>query len=299
MNILQFFEEFQIKYWIQGKNVSKGHVNIQCPFCNDQSNHLGINILNLNKCNCWKCGRKNFVDIVAYILEANHKEAKLFIKDNIDTKNIIFDKEITASIKRRAVLPKEATDNFPKMHLKYLKDRGFNPNQVIKKFNLKACGIDGRYKFRIIIPIYQYHKLVSFTSRDITNKQKLKYLTSPHSLIERNKLFFNFDSVSYGDNAIIVEGPMDAMKIGDKCFSFLGVGITNERILEISKKKINNLYIFFDRDHAGRYGSEKLARTLAPLVKEIHVLRLTEKKDPGELTLDEVQLLRQTIEIDK
>jgi len=301
MDIKELFENEGIRYWTSGKNVSSHHINIQCPFCGDRSNHLGINLKNISMCNCWKCGPKNLLDIIVEVCDKSYKEAKDILK-NLDKYSTFIPEENKIKLVRRSVLPKEASDFFPAIHLKYLKERGFRPKRVIRKYKLKACYLDGDYRYRIIIPIYQKGKLVSFTGRDITEKQKLKYKTASakESRIDPKEIIFNLDSVNeYGD-AFCVEGPFDVMKIGDGAFCFMGIKITPQRILEIAEKKIQNLYIFYDNDAPGKSAAKRISKYLSPVVKQTHILKYTKTKnrkinDPANLTREEVLNLKKVL----
>ena len=42
-DIISYLENRGVSYWTEGKNVTDGWVNINCPFSPDPSNHLGIN----------------------------------------------------------------------------------------------------------------------------------------------------------------------------------------------------------------------------------------------------------------
>ena len=55
-DVVSVLRDLNIFFMDHGKNVTKGWVNVNCPFCHDPSWHLGINLSN-NKISCWKCGR--------------------------------------------------------------------------------------------------------------------------------------------------------------------------------------------------------------------------------------------------
>ena len=74
MNILNKIDHFDVRSWLEdqnisyskeGKNISNGWIGINCVFCQDTSNHLGITPN--NRITCWKCGTKG--DIVTLIKE--------------------------------------------------------------------------------------------------------------------------------------------------------------------------------------------------------------------------------------
>lgn len=299
MNLKDFFEENEVKYWLSGKNVSSGWINIQCLYCNDKSNHLGIRKRDF-KCSCWKCGGHYFGDVISKITGCSLKEAKKImseLKKGTRTKTRRKDKN-DFFYQNEVVLPKEATKEFPKIHLKYLKKRGYNPRKIIEKYNLLSCYTSGRYKFRIIIPIVMNRKIVAYTSRDVTNTQRLRYLTAKESecIINPKEVIYNYDSIKENKDAFLVEGPFDVWKMGDGSFSFLGIKITSNRLINIAKKKINNLYIFFDNDSAGKNAAKKVSRILSPVVKRIHILSLKKYDDPGSLNKIEISRIKRGLD---
>ncbi len=43
-DLTSMFQAAGVNYWTDGANVGRDYVNIQCVFCDDQSNHLGIHV---------------------------------------------------------------------------------------------------------------------------------------------------------------------------------------------------------------------------------------------------------------
>lgn len=65
-DVLSYLDDMGIEYSTGGDNVSSGWVGIQCPFCSDHKNHLGIN-LNHKNFSCWICNERG--DVVKLIQE--------------------------------------------------------------------------------------------------------------------------------------------------------------------------------------------------------------------------------------
>lgn len=295
MDIVEFLKENDVEVWESGKNVARGWIGLQCPFCEDDSNHLGIRLKD-NLCRCWKCGGKNLVEVIREVLNVTWKEAKN-IATNISSSKDEYQVRLRPEIEDfkheypTIRLPKEASTSFPRMHLAYLKTRGFGV-KTIKKYKLHAVYTIGPYKFRIIIPIICNKKIVSFTSRDVTGESSLKYLGASQKKYSNPKDFvYNLDSVDVGGEAILVEGPIDVWKLGDKAISFFGTSATANQTMHLYKKKIKRLYILMDNDFAGKKSATTLARALFPFVKEVNVVRLKNNNDPGELQREEAEIL--------
>ena len=70
-NIVEILKAYNIPYALTGKNVSKGYIGLNCPFCDDDDNfHLGIN----PEKNFFACWRNN---------EHRGNIVKLFMKTEI------------------------------------------------------------------------------------------------------------------------------------------------------------------------------------------------------------------------
>lgn len=300
MELKEFLQDTGVEYWTSGKNVSSGYINIRCVFpeCDDRTNHLGINKKSL-KCNCWKCGPHSFIDVIMELKECSFKEAKKIYKSI--SKNEFYESEQKSTKNKKLIFPPKATKIFPKQHLKYLKKRGFNAKSIIKQFNLYACGFDDQnYKFRIIIPIYQNGKIVSFTSRDITGNADNAYKTAKpsESLIDPKKCIFNIDTIKPGKDVILTEGPFDVMKFGEGAICFLGVKLTDKRILQLSNKNIDRLFIIYDNDKetkTGERSSKRIMEVLKFHIRKIIVVTLNKHKDLGEMSFDEIQQIKRDI----
>lgn len=298
MDIFEFFDEHDVEYFTEGTNVSPGWVNIRCLFCDDESNHLGVRLNDL-QVNCWRCGKHYLTHLISEVAQCNMHEAKITQKILLAERTVrppILEKEASSAKGKAVLLPTESTSHFPKMHIEYLEGRGFNPRQIIRRYKLRACYTVGRYKFRIIIPIYLHNRLVSFTSRDITDDQDPPYKNaSAHEVIlSPKRAVYNYDSIQQGGNAILVEGPIDVWKLGAEAISILGVEHTEDQILYIMKKKIDTLFILFDNDGPGRKAARKLGLTMASIIKNVELIFLKDKSinDPGALSLSEAQLLK-------
>jgi len=303
MDILDFLDEYSIEYWTEGKNVSHGWINITCLFCDDNSNHLGIRLKDF-RVFCWRCGGHSITHLVSKIADISTQEAKRVIKtlgvEDIDLAPPLSNTS-SEEVKRNVSisLPQESTIHFPKFHIEYLRKRGFPPRKTIRKYKLRAVHNLGKYKFRIIIPVFIDRRLVSFTARDITGQQEPPYkmASKKECLLDRKDLIFNLDTVDVGGDAILVEGPMDAMKMGDGAICSFGTQVNLGQILLLKKKNIRRLFILFDNPRkdkgAGKRAAKRLGPQLAPLVKKrVEILTLEKALDPGELTIEEARAIK-------
>lgn len=294
----RLFEDNEIEYWTKGKNCSPGFVNINCFYCDDKHNHLGIRISD-GKATCWKCGDKgNIYNVIKDLLDISDSKIRKFIKpykdDFVEVK-----KEKRVTTNTELILPKEATSILPEKHRQYLISRGFNPEYLQKKYKIMACDILGDYKFRIIIPIFFKGKLVNFAAKSIDDNANLKMMNCPNdkAVIQRDSLLYNIDNIK-NRKAIVVEGFTDTWKMGDCAVATLGTKFTNAQISLLSYY-CDDIFIMFDskiKDENAPVQAEKLAHKLYGLVKHVEVIYL-DNGDPGDLTFKEVENIKKEIGI--
>lgn len=285
-DVISYLEDKGIKYW-KGprKNISRNWVGITCPWCDDPSNHLGIN-LEGKTINCWRCGKRGSIMKLLLKLERSYDYAIRALMKYQNTFEIRLE-----PIKKIKEIKLPGNDNFTKMHINFLLKRGLNPDFVIDYYRLKACGPVGKYKFRIIIPVFIGGKLVTFTSRDVTGKRtKYMHCPSSESIIPIKSTLYNLDRVK--DTAVLVEGVFDVFRLGDGSIASFGTEVTKNQISLLLRKEVKSIFIIFDSDAIDK--ARKVADTLSGLFDHIEVIKL-EKGDPANLKEEEAKILMKEI----
>jgi len=307
MNIIEYLEdEVGIKVSIDGKNVSTGWIGVQCPFCEDESNHFGIRISDL-RCSCWKCGNHSFISYIKEITDCSHKEAKRLHKVLVEGSETDELSDRTnppiASTKKyltrsSTILPPDSTSKLPRIHKEYLKSRNFHPNRIARKYDLRACNTTSRYKFRIIVPIYQNRRLVSFTSRSIFDEMIPKYLnpTSREVEISPKKAVYNIDNLLEGHDALILEGVTDVWRYGNGAVALFGINYTQNQLLLLIEKKIRKAFVMFDKGRDAQKRGEEICRFIYPFVQSVEQIEPAKHDDLGEFSLKEVIELKKLLD---
>ena len=286
-NIIDYLEEKGIEYITSGKNVGAGWVGIQCVFCGDTSFHLGCHV-DSGGLNCWRCGKK---DIISFIMKAegcSKSEAFKILRRFSKFQNFEEKEQIQATEIEEL---KYLTKDFPYIHLRYLEERNFDADFLIKKYDLYAGTVVGDFKFRIVAPIYLNERIVSLVGRDITGYEKPKYkiLSNEKSIVPAKHTLYNIDTVR--ENTIIIsEGITDVWRIGDGCIATFGTKVTTNQINLLIGLK--NAFILFDAD--AKEQAHKLAHNLSGIVKYVEVIELS-KSDPADMTDQEVKYLRKEL----
>lgn len=179
------------------------------------------------------------------------------------------------------------TASLTSVHKKYLEDRGFDPDELEKRWHLKGTRNIGPYSFRIIIPIYQNNKLVSFQGRDITGRSPLRYKACPlnREVVPHKECLYGEDYVD-SDNVVVVEGVTDVWKLGKGSVATFGIAYKRAQVLRLLQYK--NVHIVYDPEPIAQSQAERMAYELSSLGVNVHVVSGL-KCDPGDLSADEAR----------
>jgi hypothetical protein len=308
--VLEVLQKYDIEYREFGKNVAKGNININCPFCSDGDTgfHLGINY-KTGQWGCWRDAKHRGKSVVALLSKmlgistfAARTELQEVISPDLDVKSLLekIDKintrEQHKEIARVETL--EFPDNFYRVEpvgttikfWQYLDRRGFNGiEEIISKYDLRCCFLDN-FADRIIIPVYKDEKLVTWTSRHIYNgTPKYKDLSIVESVIPCKRLIYNYDNLTGGQFLFITEGPMDALKMDSylvdsnaTCLFTKTATPEQKYLLSIVAKRYETVFILLDPD--AKMQSLSLADELS-FIRNVRQLDMPEGiEDPGKFS---------------
>lgn len=302
-NIISFLEDNDVYFRLSGKNVGRGWVGFQCPFCEGSGEHGGVH-LGHKYFSCWQCAESaQPPKLIKQILNCSWAKA-------YEVLNKYSDRETAMS---SWATPKVKGNSLRPVHLPaltgpltgpgghYLSSRGFNPESIEAKYGVKESGPLGDYKFRLIIPIYFNKELVSFTSRDYTGKGEPKYKAQPidEAMIPSKNCLYNIDTVK--DDLIIVEGPADVWRMGDGAVALFGTScsLAQQEILfrwwtHTTKKSKRKKKAIILLDPETSVATDKLYYTLASFIRNIKIVDLS-GKDPADLTQQEAMNLKKDL----
>jgi len=273
-----------------------GWVQVECPFCTGNPGyHLGFNIDD-NYFNCWRCGYKNTLDVLKKLL--NISSADLFKKlKDYSSKRSTHKNKVSIEQENKSLKLPPGTGVLKKMHKRYLKGRGFNPNELQLIWGIMGTGVVGPFCYRLVIPIYFKGKLISYQGRDISDRAKLRYKNCPidQEVKHLKNIVYGFDNVP-GKTVVICEGVTDVWKLGPGAVATFGTGYTPEQV-KLLGKNFDRRYILYDQDAAGKSQSKKLAYKLAMYEGHTSVIKLTgfKGKDPGELSNKKAKQIMETL----
>ncbi|HET9285770.1 MAG TPA: hypothetical protein VFR24_27785 [Candidatus Angelobacter sp.] len=311
MDWVQFLADYNIHYVTSGPNTKKNEISIRCPMCgsDDPSQHMGLRLDGT----AWGCHRnaehrgKSPVRLIVALLGCSYNQAKLTLEqyDAPDPDSLpdilsgllgtLSDTAGSNSQKTapNLIFPSEfqaisASGRF----YDYLYNRGLdNPIEVATTYNLQCCNV-GKWKDRIIIPVYKNRKLIAWTGRAITDPINAPRYLSTSNAIKTTVLN---DDVSPGKLLFITEGPFDAIKLdffgyrlGASAVAVFGTSITIEQILLLSEisKRFQETVILLDSD------AVEPAFNLLDWLPRASMGGLPDGiKDPGMLSRDQVETL--------
>lgn len=306
----RLLDKYNIEYRDSGPNVGRDCINIQCPTCDDTSFHRGINYKRMVS-NCWRCKKRyNVYSLLADILNIDIEE----IKEELGLIEVASDsileeiinmlspkiKEKKEIIKvENLVLPDTffgiRTTGITERFWTYLNRRGFSYNKEYINKYFRGCLV-GEDAFRIIIPIYMNGKVMTWTGRSIFKDEPLRYKTYPASMSVRKitDCLLDYDDINKGGDCLFIcEGPLDAIKMNwylpkwhhATCLFTKSISKAQTSLLVDIANKWNKIYIILDR---GEDVTTQGLRDKLSFLGNVYCYFLTEAKDPGELTEEQI-----------
>lgn len=289
IDIRELLEDLNIDYSERGKNVSGGWIGVQCPFCDDSSNHLGVNIAS-KTVSCFKCGKSG--TIIQYLSQElnSFKKAISIIEESIPRELKRFNLEMEYNDVEKVELPVESVRGLLPSHAKFLKKRRFNGKALSEAFNLHSVGPVGEWKNKIIVPIVKNYRLVTFTSIDISDNSDNRYihLSDDKSIIHIKQLLFGSEYTN-GHSVVVTEGIFDTWRFHHGAVPLWGTKFTDKQLELLSK--FSYVKIVGDGDKAGYKFNRDLSTALAPFC-EVKYFDLDEGVDPDKLNKAEIKHIK-------
>lgn len=277
MPTLEFVSMFMNEHCEDVKE-NAGKFHCRCPICGDSQKskrkkrfHLTFYTDDKIIYNCFNCNASGtFTKLYAFLTGMDEKEAykelhgvktiEEELKKPITKKLKPEDKALIGTVDYREMLKKDCVCENVKnpgyienLGIKFLK-KFRKDRDVPEDVKLYFC-FDGKYKNRIIIPIYdKMGRMIYFQGRRISPKQEPKYFNpeSPKSII-----IPNIERLDFSKPVIITEGLLDSFSVsnGTTC---LGKSISEDFIKSLFKHNEDLMIIIvFDNDEPGKKSLEK------------------------------------------
>lgn len=148
----------------------------------------------------------------------------------------------------------------------------FKNDRRLNSLSFRICiAKDGRYKNRIIIPLYIDDKLVYFQGRSIFDWMQPKYL---NPIVKKDLLILNRDKFDREKYIIVTEGLIDAFMVEyDQGTCCMGARMSDEFLSELFKMTTKGVIIALDNPDVDASGKKNILKLLDP-VENRHAKRL-------------------------
>src|SRR4030042_417869 len=289
-DVRAFLEDTNIPVYTEGKNTQRGWINICCPFdCGDSSNHGGFNLYT-GHYSCWNCGHHWTDQVVSKLANVSIHEARDIINKYESYAGLREEKPEEKKKKISKLKFPFGCGELDKVHRKYLKGRGYDPDELVKDWDIMGTKNLGDYSNRIIAPVYLDGVPVSYVGRDITGKHPFRYKTceKKDEVIFHKTIIYGLDQVKHR-RAVIVEGVFDAWRIGKGACATFGDAWTKAQANFITEN-LDEVFILYDK--GAERQAEELYYALIGIMKCVEVIHLIHSDDPGTMAEREVYVLR-------
>lgn len=286
MTFFELLEEFGIPQAPEGHHHhTQGWIQFDCPFCGRDSSrfHMGYNIQG-GFVNCWRCGTQSLISVLREYTGLPYAK----IKSLVDQLEDIVAQPVKKESTRGFLAIPECIGPLKDAHIRYLSKRGFHYKDIQQLWQIQGIAIAGRLSWRIFIPILHKGRVVSWTTRSLTDKgQRYISAESHQELIPHKSILYGFDYVRHA--ALVLEGPLDAWAIGPGAVATFGTAFTESQILSLIK--IPRRVICFDAEPQAQRQARKLCDRLGPFPGEtINVV--LDDKDPADSKASVLKKLR-------
>ena len=264
---LEVVTEFMFAHFEQVKTSKGGtHFLARCPLCGDSKKNPFKKRFNLDYYNgvpgwnCFNCGEHgNFYDIYSIMKGISYDDAVERLQ-NPEWKR--GDRRKNDEVKKRLDKKKEVKEeieftyynsiledckNPPERYLNALKN--FRQDRKIPQWAKLYICYQGRYKNRIIIPIFDNEDIVYFQARRIPKTKLVPKYDNPASPKEIIIVNYNlFDPDKY---IVVSEGIVDAWMVGTQGTTCLGKFISEEFLEKLFAMTKKGVIIALDNDKEG------------------------------------------------
>jgi len=243
--------------------------------------------------NCWKCGgTADIAGVLQRILRIGFPDVRALLDQYSSRMSVLrkLNRKVTGV--RAVDLPGEPMEG---MYRRYLRRRGFRPADIAERYGVLGGSVVGTWRYRLIIPIVFGGRVVSFQGRDITGRSDIKYKTLEveKSVVDAKSVLYGLDDVP-GDHAAVVEGVMDAWRLGPGSVATFGVGVTDAQ-MRLLARRFHRVSFVFDPEPEAQRQAERYAAGLAALGLTVNVIDTELNHDPGSMSAAEVRDLRREL----
>ncbi len=282
ITLAEFLTEHGIPFRTGGSHhhVSSNWLGTDCPMCSPGSDRfrLGLHPERF-VASCWSCGKMRFGDALAELTG---------LPVGVCLRQLNRDERPRETERRpgRLILP--AHGPLLKIHRDYLRSRDFDPDELAKLWDLRGIAYLPRFAWRILIPVTRKGKIVSWTTRAVTDEGK-RYIAAGvgEESWPAKSLLYGAEFARHA--VVIVEGPADAWRVGPGATALLGVANTRAQVSLLARYPVR--CICFDSAPDAQRRASQLCQELQAFPGTTANVML-DANDPGSASPREIEMLR-------
>lgn len=283
-NIQQFLTDYRVSFHDQSghSHATRGWIQTDCPQCSPDSGWFRLGISTSGRsANCWVCGPIKVFSCIKSLTGAPSDQIIALLKGARPS--------VSDTIPRGILTIPKSVGDLTKAHKAYLRRRGFDPAQLIDEWDIQGISISKKLGWRIFIPVTLRGKVVSWTTRSISDKSELRYISAKpeEESVALKSLLYGQDKAK--NSIVVVEGPFDVWRIGPGAVCTFGISYSKSQLMRIASYPMRT--IIFDKDKSGRRAARRLCRELAEFEGVTNNVEL-DSKDPGSACDGEIAEIR-------
>lgn len=294
-------DSIRVPWRDKGSNVSRGNININCPWCvNDPSFHLGI----AEGKEAYFCYREpnrhsgsNFIRLLIALKQNRVEAFKLLNHYRRQTDIKVVEKTGFNPDQLQRAWDRFAPAASNQRCLHYLAQRGFPyPKIACEMYDLRVA-LNGPWTNRLLFPLKKDGSLHAWTGRALLPSMDLRYKT--YSLGDLQTVYCPDASKPLAQTLVIVEGPLDALKVAYTCHrspirvaALVGKHLSAAKLLQLRAlgAKCDKVLVALDAD-VSMSAAYQILNEIAQAIRPRKIARAKIPigyGDPGDIPVGEV-----------
>ena len=290
IDVLRLLRDFRVPHQLQE---GRGWVSAHCPLCPGTPDfHLGYNLRN-HYWNCFRCGGKSWEQVARALTGQGFEELRARYGGALQRSNLTPTPKTPRVLKARAELPL-GCGPMGVSHHSYLYRRGFDSDQLEQGWGLLGTGPVGPDKLRVVAPIHQQGKLVSWQARYFALAFSVMSRACPPDREARpiKHCLYGLDQTNPDRGCVVVEGITDVWRLGAGAVATFGTEWSMEQARLLLC--FSRVFVLFD---SGEEAAQQFSSRLCMLLRSggiPHVEQVSlgdSRIDPGDLLQADAEYL--------
>ncbi len=278
-------------------------VRVDCFYKGCSGKKMYINLVT-GKCQCFKCGyrQSSLFGLIKDLTGLEDKDVVKVLKEGrvegaslsfIDFKSKVHSALYRIDpVKRSCKLPDEYIpiagngSHAVARAKEWLLSRGLS-EEDISGYKIGYC-VSGRYKKRVILPVFMEEELVYFNARWVGDpapwvQKVLNPDKSGGDFRGKSEVLINIDQAKQYTSLVLVEGLFDQIIVGPNASALMGKFLSENQLIQILLSDFDEVVVMLDPD--ATEDCVKLSQKLAPyiLTKTVLLPGGKQGKDPADL----------------